>query len=307
MLPDYIIKRLNKKGYKENSIKAFDGRIKNIYKYVMPDLMDEMFDKEDIRNNTNEIIAFIMSLKNKKIAKLYLYSLKAILSPHDFIPFKDITDSISKYVSIKSQYTPASKSRQNKFITLENLRNQYIKMPKTYDLNYLLFSLYTYLPPLRLEDYYNLERKDNGKNNYISNTHIILRKYKTVKTHGVRKIRIPSHLMLIIRKYMKDYHHNKYVIIDNFGDNITQTAMTQRLKRLLGISVHILRQIFTAEVKRYLQNNHSRRVKVIKKLSYILGHSLATNEFIYSGYLQTQKLWSSDLFMEYIVNMIMEI
>ena len=79
----------------------------------------------------------------------------------------------------------------------------------------LLLALYTYIPPRRILDYFemyvlDMSSNDNTVNFYdMENKKFIFNKYKTAKKYGRQEIPIPDELYSIINSYIRSYKIEK--------------------------------------------------------------------------------------------------
>jgi len=133
---------------------------------------------------------------------------------------------------------PSEKEEENKLskADLIKLREEWKgkltdKFAKS-DLYYVLLSLYTYLPPLRAQDYYNthLVYHDNidEKINYLNITdkELVLNEYKTVSTYGKRVISVPDELCKILDKF-NSKSLSGYVICSPKGNKLEANSFNR--------------------------------------------------------------------------------
>ena len=129
---------------------------------------------------------------------------------------------------------PSEKEEENKLSKAEliKLRDEWKgkltdKFTK-FDLYYVLLSLYTYLPPLRSQEFYNTflnikKRQDllDQKINHLclETKTLHMNNYKTAKTYGPRKIDVPDELIKILND-CKQKSLSQYVICSPKGIKI---------------------------------------------------------------------------------------
>jgi len=123
-------------------------------------------------------------------------------------------------------------------------------------IDFVILSLYTYVPPRRLGDYGNMyacsdikNAKDTQKNYYISGDKLfIFNAYKTSKTFKRQQINVPDELSEILDFYAEkcDLHNGDKLL------PITAAQLGKRLTHLVGCSVNNLRHSFiNNRYKRY--------------------------------------------------------
>jgi len=201
-----------------------------------------------------------------------------------FIPWKDILKVYKKYSLIVKEYSDQQfSSYEDKYVFLK----------------YLLLTLYTTIPPLRGEEYVNsiiIKVKSVGmydiitqacKCNLVDLTHnnLVISFYKTSKTHDVRIIPIPEGTVKVIKRWYEITNGNKYLIpnLQTPSASMSQSALSHLLQRVFkpyDISTSMLRKIYISEKMKTIHNNPKER----KELAKIMGHTLATQEFIYNRF-----------------------
>lgn len=165
----------------------------------------------------------------------------------------------------------------------------------TADIYYLLLSLYTMLAPLRSQDYTGTKvdpDNNDGINYYDSkNKQLIIRNYKTEKTHGERIIDIPAKLHKIImdfQKKSKGVNNDKWLICRTTGTQLESVAINKMFASALGrsgISSSMMRKIYISES---LDNGIMTKQKR-EKDAIIMGHSVATQQNVYSRFSKSLK------------------
>lgn len=318
--------------YKDSSLKAIGGTIKRILKHTFnchsPDLKKlEEFDK--VRD-------YIEVISSPNVRKSLTNNVIKVLSIVDGVP-KRIKDKyeilFKKYAQEHSdivKYRIPTKTQQDQFITLEKIaqKRDTLRGKNTYNdrLKHVILSLYTYLPPLRGEDYYNTKvyrlSKDADLDHYAelfkanfidleSNT-LVISSYKTDKNYEIRKITIPQRLSLILEGWM---YKNKtdQLLMNQKGNPVSGVYLTQILKRTIGLntSTSKLRKIYISEVINYLSKRNDitqqQKINYRKHIAKIMAHSLGSQEFVYSGYRLCDDLaYSSDQHMKSVLELLDE-
>lgn len=144
---------------------------------------------------------------------------------------------------------------------------------------HLILSLYTYIPPRRLQDFILMkfvntldETQDTQYNYYVKNDKILVfNVYKTAKTHKQQIIELPKKLNDIILNYikLKNMPPGSFLIgMHNY------LQLNYLLKRLLGCSVDALRHSYINHA--YSQYDMPTN-QYMNDLAYKMGHTLETN------------------------------
>jgi len=203
-----------------------------------------------------------------------------------------LTSEIYKRVNTVT-YTPASKKEKDNRIEIseiEAMRDEYKEKLtdkfKTCDMYYLLCSLYTYIPPLRSQDYYSsvikTETTDTDKENYydIETKKLVLNKYKTSTVHGKRIIDIPDVLAEIIKNF-HDKSDSPYLICTRTGSQLDSNSFQKSVKRCLkhSVSSSMMRKIFISS-----KIDSGMTATERQENARIMGHSVNTQQGLYSKF-----------------------
>lgn len=159
---------------------------------------------------------------------------------------------------------------------------------KTWDkfLQYLLISLYTYIPPRRVQDYAYMyfvenypEDMDENKNYYVvSQGQFIFNKYKTSNVYGQQIIDAPTDLCRVMVRFIHHYLNRwpagkEHKLLVNYdGESINMTAGIGRiLNRALGahVGATALRHIYVSE-------KFGEQLKDRKQVANMMAHRLGT-------------------------------
>jgi integrase len=161
---------------------------------------------------------------------------------------------------------------------------------KLYDLEYVIYCLYTLLPPVRA-DYVvliikkRLTKTLNKDHNYLitpkdkTKWKFVFNHYKTSKAYGQTIIDIPSELVTIISNYIGDDVKDGTIL---FEDTIkTPNALSKKVvsifkklsNKIMGIT--LLRHSFITD---YYKDGISRRISERKEISRMMMHSYVAQE-----------------------------
>lgn len=238
-----LIEHLNKKYNNNNTIKSY------LIPYTVISAKIDYYIENNIHNNLVEII--------EKINKTYENDRN-----NNSIDIDDKDKLIIDYDTIEL----------NK--NLELLNNVEDK---------LIYSLYTFMPPRRLE-YSNMIIQENDNNldtkyNYliIKNDipiNFIFNNYKTNKVFGQQKYNIDDNIKKLISEYIKENNKSNKNFLFNYTSNNFGKKITNIFKKVYNanISVRWLRISYTSYIrKQNLTNNE------LKSISERMAHSLETN------------------------------
>jgi hypothetical protein len=169
---------------------------------------------------------------------------------------------------------------------VEKLKNSMDKNGWEKLLQYVLISLYTMIPPRRVQDYAYMyfvqdypEDMDDNKNYYVvSQGQFIFNKYKTAHVYGQQIIDAPYDLCYVMAVYIH-HHLNRWpageehkLLLNYNGNSINMTAGIGRiLNKALGDSVGAtaLRHIYVSE-------KFADELKDRKKVANMMAHRLET-------------------------------
>ena len=302
-----LLKRFTDQGVKEQSAKVYITNFKHVMNYLygnaefyrdftmnnyISDLkffdklnamrILEFIDKPEITLNTkdNLLRGFLKCLDALEIdTTVYLESFQPIL-----------TDL--KYDKEFIEANPKEEKNKLSQDELVELREEYkAKLTDKFtknDLYFVLLSLYTYVVPLRGEDWYNTLLVDEStdhkkfKINHLDleEKKMYLYNYKTARTYGTRILDIPNELCEILKTF-KDKSKSHYVICSPKGQKILQPNFCRLFKEATGkeFSSSMARKCFISEG---IDNKKS--IEERKKDARIMAHCTATATVHYSKF-----------------------
>lgn len=293
--------------YKPSSIKTFAINIKrilndvyNLDEYQMKPLLNVKRVSDYILNDVPKLTSQL----NLAAAVLTILKFEKNIPERVIDYYQKLFDNVSKQLAQEQKYPTPTEDEKNNLIKWSEV----LKIAKSYKgtspadeykyIKYLVLSLYTLIPPLRGQDYLNaiIMKVDNpkdyprllsitNKNIFdLKNKKFVIGHYKTEKTHGTRIIDIPPKLIPIVEDWFKQTETQ--ILIPNLKEKdkpMTQQAFTDLLFRIFqpkNISTSMLRKIYISYKLKSIKNNPEKR----KKLAYIMGHTLETQEFIYNRF-----------------------
>lgn len=305
---------LKEKNYRPSSIRSYNCNIKRIFNY----LKEPCFCIETLTSRQDEILEYISKIEKLSSRKALINTVRIFIGKGN----DTYNKALKKYTKEhRDSYHYSVKSFKN-FKTLESLHCNKVDFHNISShrqaIRSMVLGLYKYLPSLRGEDFYNtVIRKDlppdvNHKEiftiydyNYIdvSNWKLVLGRYKTSDTYGMRILTIPEDLRPIILGWFeyKELKNLDPFITNKKGTSYSQPHFTRILYSIFGkrMSTDNLRKSYISEMIRYLYDTKEpgEAVRWRRKLAATVGHSLLAQEFIYSSH-RLIKAKSSDEFMD---------
>ena len=323
-VPEQLVVSLSEK-YANSSIGIIDFGLKRIFKVY---LLEEDYDKNKLVENLENIVIKIREESKTSSQKRLLNSLIQVLA-HE--------GEEDRSNELMDQFYEISKLHQDTYIYRDPDPKRYTPLEK---INFafvhclsrrkrLLLGLYAYLPALRGQDYNDISLvrlspdSDLPKkfielgNNFLDleSLSMVLGKYKTVKSYGLRIIKLPDMMRVILGDYLGG-RESGFLFSDKGGEhysgNTFSCVIRDTFEKEVGIKLGVddLRKIYISEVLGYINRksfNISEQKYIRTKISQIQGHCLNTQEFLYSGHKFNQELpRSSDEYMKLILGIVDE-
>jgi len=130
------------------------------------------------------------------------------------------------------------------------------------------------IPPRRSLDYALMKVKnyDVKTDNYLKNGSMYFNQYKTAKTYGEQKLKLPTDLLEYIKKWNK-FQCNDYLLFNNNKSHLTSSQITKRLNKIFGkkVSVDILRHVYLSNYYKDIP-----KLKDMLQLATDMSHSINT-------------------------------
>jgi len=269
---------LERRNIKEKSVNAYVIILKKLNNNQTIENLDYLNDTENIikkikekklTTQRNYICAVLVALglndnDNDEIMLIYKKFLEELNNEYNkFIESHEKTESqqqnwcsLSDLDDIRLNYK--KRIRNNNYVNKETLTKEE-HLTLTY---YMIVSLYTLLPPVRV-DFAPMSiitdiLDDNGESNYlyIKNRNIkkfILNEYKTFNKYGKKVIDIGSKLNSVINLYMKFHPTNNSFLLNNKGIYMTASELTKQIPLAFGVytyknvTLNLLRHIYVSE------------------------------------------------------------
>jgi integrase len=297
-----IKNKMIENGLKESSANTNIANLKRIARDVFSKDVNELTINE--LKNYYSIFGYVASDEvNNNMKKTLLNSVLNVVKcisnfPTNIIEkYKSQFDKQAKITDEARELAPPTEREKINKITMDEIRTKRdelkLKLIDKYvpriDIQYLILCLYSYLPPLRIQDYYNtridyVPKKDRNKINFIDlkTKQLIVNDYKTAKKYGKRTINLTDELNNIIIEFKKK-SKAKFLIPKSYNVNepISPTNMTHLIERILGkkASSQIIRKAYISEML-----EKGIKPEQAKKVAEIMGHSLYMQRLVYNKY-----------------------
>lgn len=108
-----------------------------------------------------------------------------------------------------------------------------------------------FFPPRRSLDWcaFKVNKIDRMHDNYIDKNEMVFNTYKTAKSYGEQRIRLPLQVKKILNKWIKFNLNQEYLFHDVNGQRLTAVKITQRLNAVFGkrVGANLLRHAFLTD------------------------------------------------------------
>ncbi len=291
----------DRKNLKKNSLNAYLIALKKLNNNKDVESLDFLKDKKTIKeklknlalttkkNYITAILVGLQSLKNQDIGLIDFY--RGLLDTYN-----------NEYIKIRSSNIKTDKEAKNwmSLKDLEKIRNKLFKTIQDFQIleketlnkkqfyllqDYLIASLYTYLPPVRLDYAPMIIIKDIKKidpdKNYLINSgrnkkKFVIQEFKTNKTHNKIELEIPKKLNTIINIWLK-YNKSNNFLVNSKNQMLSANGLGKNLSRIFTCgsrvaNLNLIRHIYITE-KVDLQ-----KIKDNKELAQNMGHNTDTQQ-----------------------------
>jgi integrase len=308
---DTAIQILKAKGYKDASVKTINYNIQRIFRDVFP---GKEYNSLRFNKDAQKIIDKLQTYPEKQ-QKQYIYAVKLI---YDNLDQKFKTETVTKlyndyYEQVSENYTNLLTMQQPtgqqvaRFVTLDEINQVYDHYKTIYEVNkitgdenysddmkYLIISLYTYIPPVRPQTYYNTtfeEYQDQYPELNIIDLDtktILIKSGKTLKAGKVSILPIPMNVIELI-EYIKNKYNTKYLLtkLGNVNEPLSHQNFSSIFSRMFfdvigrEISPNNIRNSFVSNL---IDTVGLETTPERKRIAKILGHSINTQNNVYSKY-----------------------
>ena len=117
----------------------------------------------------------------------------------------------------------------------------------------ILLNLFSKIEPRRSKDYWMMKVRniDDKVDNYLDNDEFVFNSYKTQSTYGTQRIKIPSTLLRMIKKYIAVIPSEQdYLFFTVTNKPMNSVLLNQRFNSIFGgrhVSVNSFRHAFLSE------------------------------------------------------------
>jgi len=268
----------------ENIIKKINDKKLTTQRNYVSAILTALSCRKDIDDNDETMLKYKDHLKNLND------EYDTFIQSHEKTQSQvDNWCSLNELDNIRKNYK--KKIRNNEYIKKETLTTEE-KMTLTY---YLIVSLYTLLPPVRV-DYAPMAiitdlADDDNETNYLyiksrNNKQFILNSYKTEKTYGKKFIDIPSQLNSVINLHLRFHKLQNSFLFNKKGNYMTSVDLTLMIPKAFGVytykhvTLNLLRHIYISE---NIQLKSQEQIKKEKDIAEAMCHSVATQKTYYKN------------------------
>jgi len=309
-----LLKRFTNKGVKEQSAQSYISKFKRITKDLYDDQIN-LLEAVKVKKSHNLIAEQILKYVNKEeipisekdnILRFFLKCLDA-LEIDTSIFLEKFQSKLTELKYDKEFQEPTEKEEENKIPKEEliKLRDEYkellINKFTKNDLYYVLLSLYTYIQPLRSQDYYDSElyfdsaiRDPESKTNYLCLTQkkLVLYNYKTSSIYGPRIITIPMPLIEILYRF-KEKTMSPWVICSPKKNKLKANNFNRLFHEACKGKAFSCNMARKCHVSDAVDDNIP--IEQRKNDAKIMGHSMSTAQARYSKFSKLFHTDDSDL------------
>lgn len=244
-----------------SSVKTYNSVLSSLYKKVFGYNKGDSVDNEMFSKKSKDILNFLKDLPPNR-RKTILSALVVITDKKDY---RDaMLEDINNYnADIKKQ--EKTETQRDSWVEDGELNTIFNDLKKNADLlykkqhllktdyqqiqNFILIALLGgfFCPPRRSLDYasFKIKNIDKEHDNFIDKGHMVFNRYKTAKTYGEQRVKIPPALNAILKKWIK-VNPTEYLFFDSNMNPLSSVKITQRLNKIFGkkASVNSLRHSY---------------------------------------------------------------
>jgi integrase len=280
----------NRSQLSESSLTTYTSILTNLYKN-MYDSNDYNLDKF---NDSKKVITYLKTLEPNK-RKTTLSALFVLTENKAYR--KAMIDDINSYDN-KMKKQEKSEAQEEGWVDTQEVNEIIDKLESEVKLlykqdvtrmdilqdiqEYVLACLVSglYVPPRRSKDMCDFKIKNITDNdNYIDKNELVYNSYKTFKTYGQQRVKMPKKLQNILKKWIS-INPTDYLFFDKNSNPLTNVKMNQRLNKLFGkkSGMNALRHTYLTD--KYKE--HSMKDKELKEDVKAMGTSVhqALNAYI---------------------------
>lgn len=275
------------------------------------------YNSNEFLKDFDKVKLFLGKLSNS-VQKNVVSAILVAITKSKLVPVKGFTETYELYnMHLKDLYTATEKVENQKSVRecanwlewddIINITDKKRKIIKSAGLNstsksgitgvnfellqqYVILSLYTMLPPKRLEygdmeiiseiEFNKLSDKEKEKKAYL----VIYSKVKkyfafgidTLKSHNdinvFEKIEIPKDLNKVLNVWL-NYNKSKYLLLNEHGNILTRNGLTRQLLKIFepygkSISSQMIRKVYLSDINRDMFERQAKEAEICRKMNH---------------------------------------
>jgi len=247
---------------------------------------------QDFKKVNDWISSSKYAMNSRKIFYIAIVSTlkSAELYPEAWLEYKAKMDELNHTAAVASEEQTLTAKESEKFVewplvvkTLEDIQADVSDLASFQD--YLIVSLYTLMPPVRL-DYAEMKvataEPEKPECNYLimnKNPYFHLTQYKTAKKYGASRLPIPKPLLDIIKEWLEMNDSEDFLISPNSNKPMPPWELGQTIIRVFkkhldkDVGVNVLRHSHATWLRR-----NEMSLKESKELAKAMQHSVGMSQ-----------------------------
>lgn len=307
-----------KKGFEIRKIRDSSARMYVSYlNRVSEDINGTPYNSNEFLKDFDKVKLFLSKLSNS-IQKNMVSAILVAITKSKLVPVEGFVETYELYNRyLKGLYTATEKVENQKnirecnnwlewddIIKITDIKRKIIKSvglnstsksaitSVNFELlqQYVILSLYTMLPPKRLEygdmeiineiEFNKLSDKEKEKTSYL----VIYSKVKKYFAFGIdrlkshnnidifEKIEIPKDLNKVLNVWL-NYNKSKYLLLNEHGNMLTRNGLTRQLLKIFepygkSISSQMLRKVYLSEMNKDMFERQAKEVELCRKMNH---------------------------------------
>jgi integrase len=253
----------NRPNLKDNTINSYTSILKSMYKMIYPN--NKTIDITKYQD-TKTFSEYLMNNFDPSVRKAYFNALVVLTELDDYRT--QMMSDVEETKNMKSDNMMTEKQQENQVTRQEidallRVLKQDVKLiykNKSYTptnlltiQNYVLLNLFSKIEPRRSKDYwmFKIRNIDINVDNYLDGDEMTFNSYKTAFSYGQQRIKLPSTLLRMIKKYIAVIPSDQnYLFFTVTGKPMNSTLLNQRFNSIFGgrhVSVNSFRHAFLSE------------------------------------------------------------
>jgi hypothetical protein len=277
-LIDLIIQK--RPNLSQNSVKAYTSLISNTAKKLNISI-DELLNNK----NTEKVLKYVEGLNSNQTKKSLLSALFIITNNEDYK-----TDMLKYVKEVNDAYKTQKHTdeRLKNLISFDKVREIVDDLKSKYESSKTFDTLQNYvialtasgvlegLAPRRLDwVYMKVKNYNEDTDNYIKRGSFVFNKFKTAKSKGQQKIKVPKVLVPLIKK-LSDMTNCDYLFVNSKGEAFSPSLYSQKIKSLFGVTQDLLRSIFLSNYYKDIP-----KLQEMEQLAENMGNSINSQLLYY--------------------------